>query len=202
MFLIAGLGNPGPEYQATRHNVGFRAVELLAARHQAVWRRDQLARVARARVMAEDALFVEPWTFMNRSGEAIAPLMAEHQPRGTVVVYDDLDLSVGRLRVRAGGGSGGHRGVMSVIEHCGPDFTRVRIGIGRPQASSNTMEFVLSVFSEDEVDTVSAAIRGAADAVECVLARGVEAAMSRCNGKVYSSGGTRGSAGGERDAKV
>jgi PTH1 family peptidyl-tRNA hydrolase len=202
MFLIAGLGNPGPEYQATRHNVGFRAVELLAARHHAVWRSAALARLARARVMAEDVLFVEPWTFMNRSGEAIAPLLTKHKPRGTVVIYDDVDLPVGRLRVRAGGGAGGHRGVESVIERCGPEFTRVRIGIGRPPASSSTVDFVLGAFAEDEIDTVDAAIGGAAEAVECVLSRGVETAMSFWNGKQYSGGGIRGSAGGERDAKV
>jgi len=202
MFLIAGLGNPGPEYRATRHNVGFRVVELLAERHGAVWRASARARLARARVMTEDTVFVEPWTFMNRSGEAVAPLIAALQPRAMAVVFDDLDLPVGRLRVRAGGGAGGHRGVESLIEHCGADFARVRVGIGRPATEANTVDFVLGEFAGDEVDVVNAAIDGAADAVECVLSHGVEEAMSRWNGKLFSSGGERGSAGGEGDAKI
>jgi len=202
MFLIAGLGNPGPAYRATRHNVGFRTIELLATRHHAVWRHVDCARVASARVMTQETLLVQPMDFMNRSGEVIATLQVDHRPEGLVVVYDDMDLPVGRLRIRNGGGAGGHRGVASIIERCGAEFTRVRVGIGRPVAASSTADFVLSPFAAEEIHVIDAVIDGAANAVECVLSLGGDAAMSCYNGKVYSSGETVGSTGGERDAKV
>lgn len=181
MFLIAGLGNPGPEYRATRHNVGFMTVETLATRHRARWRRADRARIAEARVKERDAILVEPQTFMNCSGEVLAELRAIYDVGAMVVVFDDLDLPLGRLRVRPRGGSGGHRGVASIIESCGHEFARVRIGIGRPRGEGDPVDFVLGAFAEEERTRIGDAVETAADAVECVVECGVEMAMNRFN---------------------
>ncbi len=181
MVVVAGLGNPGLEYRATRHNVGFDTVERLATRESAIWSDAPTARLARVKLMGREALLVEPMMYMNRSGEVLAALLGEFRPDALVVAYDDLDLPVGRVRIRRRGGSGGHRGVASVIEWCGGEFTRVRVGIGRPEAPASAAEYVLSPFVADERIAVDEAIERAANAIGCVVERGVEAAMDRFN---------------------
>lgn len=188
--LIVGLGNPGPQYTRNRHNIGFQIVELLAARHALAL--DKLQHKAMTGSgfiscggMRHKVLLARPLTFMNASGEAVAPLARYYgvQPVDIIVIHDDLDLASGKLRMRANGSSGGQNGIKSIIERLGsPDFARVKVGIGRPPGRMDPADYVLQNFSvaEEEIFTP---LRGrVADAVECWLAEGIEAAMNRYNG--------------------
>lgn len=187
MKAVVGLGNPGREYEATPHNAGFAVVEELASRHAATlkkgWRFQ--ARTGKARYGDDALLLVEPLTFMNRSGSAVASVLRYNRIEAgdLVVVTDDADLPAGRVRVRVQGSSGGHRGLESVIESLGTrDFVRVRIGIGRGKKSGGLVDYVLSPLKGDEAEVFRRGVRLAADAVECVIARGAERAMNEFNG--------------------
>lgn len=183
--MVVGLGNPGPEYARTRHNAGFRVVERLAAAGGATFRK---SRHAAARCAAVDlpggrrVVLAEPQTYMNGSGEAVAALLRWHRiaPAEMLLVYDDVDLPLGQIRVRARGGAGGHRGVQSVIDRVGgSDFPRVRVGIGR--GGGDTADYVLSPFAEDEERAMETAIERAARAVDACASRGVDRAMNEFN---------------------
>lgn len=184
MRLVVGLGNPGARYRATRHNLGFRVVDRLAER----WgiglggRRHQ-AELGVGTIAGARAALAKPQTYMNVSGDAVAKLRRAHrvEARDVVAVYDDLDLPLGRVRVRASGSAGGHRGMASLITVLGTGFPRVRVGIGRPPGGADPLEFVLEPFAPDERQCVEAAVERAADAVEAVLRDGVERAMSAFN---------------------
>lgn len=154
MKLIVGLGNPGDKYQGTRHNVGFDVIDALA-RQEGLKLTDQKFRADFTiwRVGDEKVLLVKPYTFMNLSGEAVLPLMSYYNisPDELVVVYDDLDLEPGKLRLRQSGSAGGHNGVKSIIEMLGTqDFKRVKIGIGRPQYGRKVVDHVLQRFDTDD----------------------------------------------------
>ena len=154
MKLIVGLGNPGDKYQGTRHNVGFDVIDALA-RQEGLKLTDQKFRSDYTiwRVGDEKVLLVKPYTFMNLSGEAVLPLMSSYNisPDELVVVYDDLDLEPGKLRLRQSGSAGGHNGVKSIIEMLGTqDFKRVKIGIGRPQYGRKVVDHVLQRFDTDD----------------------------------------------------
>jgi aminoacyl-tRNA hydrolase len=154
MKLIVGLGNPGDKYQGTRHNVGFDVIDALA-RQEGLKLTDQKFRSDYTiwRVGDEKVLLVKPYTFMNLSGEAVLPLMSYYNisPDELVVVYDDLDLEPGKLRLRQSGSAGGHNGVKSIIEMLGTqDFKRVKIGIGRPQYGRKVVDHVLQRFDTDD----------------------------------------------------
>ena len=154
MKLIVGLGNPGDKYQGTRHNVGFDVIDALA-RQEGLKLTDQKFRADFTiwRVRDEKVLLVKPYTFMNLSGEAVLPLMSYYNisPDELVVVYDDLDLEPGKLRLRQSGSAGGHNGVKSIIEMLGTqDFKRVKIGIGRPQYGRKVVDHVLQRFDTDD----------------------------------------------------
>ena len=154
MKLIVGLGNPGDKYQGTRHNVGFDVIDALA-RQEGLQLTDQKFRADYTiwRVDGEKVLLVKPYTFMNLSGEAVLPLMSYYNisPDELVVVYDDLDLEPGKLRLRQSGSAGGHNGVKSIIEMLGThDFKRVKIGIGRPQYGRKVVDHVLERFDTDD----------------------------------------------------
>jgi PTH1 family peptidyl-tRNA hydrolase len=186
--LVVGLGNPGPEYAATRHNVGFRIVERVAARHAialAPERRFQ-ARFGQGIVRGVAVAILEPWTYMNRSGQAVlaaaSALPLEDPSQDLIVVYDDLDLPFARLRVRPGGGAGGHNGLGDVQERLGrSDFPRLRFGIGRPTEGEDPVEYVLAPFAGGEAEVLTEAIERAADAVESLLTEGVRLTMDRFN---------------------
>jgi len=187
MKMVVGLGNPGEQYAGTRHNAGFEVVERLARRAGATWRRSRQA-VAQCAVAewtgGDRVLLVKPLTYMNASGEAVAALARWHRlrPSEIVVVYDDVDLPLGAVRVRARGGSGGHRGMASVIEQLGDEgIPRVRIGIGRGRGDRDTVAHVLSRFEADERPLAEAAMDRAAAAVDAVLTHGVERAMNEFN---------------------
>lgn len=186
MFLLAGLGNPGIKYALTRHNVGFWIVDALASR-AGVKLKKVCCRsyTARAVLAGKEVVLAKPLTYMNRSGLAVRALLQYFslQPENLLVIYDDLDLSPGRLRLRSRGGSGGHRGMASVIALLGSEnFARLRLGIGRPPGETGDgVDYVLSHFKADEERQIMEAVELAADAVETFLAYGLEAAMNRYN---------------------
>ena len=187
MKLVVGLGNPGRKYEGTRHNVGFDVVDLLATRHHASWEaapRGIDALVARWR--AEDTVLAKPLTFMNLSGAAIVGLLQFYKVDvgDLLVVVDEVNLELGRLRTRANGSAGGHNGLKSTIEQLGTqEFARMRLGVGRGDARRDLADHVLTKFDRDEREDVEAAIGRAADAVELFIAEGIGPVMNRFNRK-------------------
>jgi PTH1 family peptidyl-tRNA hydrolase len=184
--LIAGLGNPGERYRRTRHNVGFLVMDVLAARGNVRNFRDLGdAWVAEADVAQQTVELVKPLTFMNRSGGPIDRLLAEggRAPSDLVVVFDDVALELGTLRIRERGSHGGHNGLRSVIEVLGTDeFPRVRVGIRKGDPPEDMAGYVLSEFPPEDVLVVQEVVGWAADAVACLLREGAEEAMNRYNG--------------------
>lgn len=185
MKLIVGLGNPGPAYAATRHNVGFLVVERLAVRFEiAVESRRFKGRFGKGRWAAESVGLLEPGTFMNASGEAVLAAVRELDVAASelVVVYDDVDFPLGTVRIAQRGSHGGHKGIRSIIAELGTEeFARARVGVGRPTVRGDVSEWVLSPFGEDEIEARDQAIERAAEAVETILRRGVTAAMNQYN---------------------
>ena len=182
MKAIIGLGNPGPEYTGTRHNVGFAVVEELAHRWKVLlksWKRVADLAVLRDR----DVLLATPRTFMNASGEAVQAMMTFYkvQPADVLVIVDEVQLPLGRVRVRAGGSAGGHNGLKSVIACVGMDFPRLRIGVERGDPRRDLRDRVLSRFAPDERSVVERAVNRAADAAEAFVTDGLQTAMNRFN---------------------
>jgi peptidyl-tRNA hydrolase, PTH1 family len=185
LFVIAGLGNPGKEYGPTRHNVGFRVMDTVANRNHIPLDRKRFSGLTGKGTIGEhDVLLIKPMTFMNLSGSSVGGASRFYKvPVDRIaVVHDDVDLSLGRIQVRRGGGHGGHRGLRSVVQaHGDPDFVRIRIGVDRPTQSGDVSDFVLGAFTRDELPVVDDAIERAATAVETWLEKGLEAAMNRFN---------------------
>ncbi len=171
--VVVGLGNPGRSYERTRHNVGYLVADELAKRHGGSWRKKKGAQAAPVSLGPKNATLLKPTTFMNNSGSAVA----DYRPEDLIVVHDDLDLEAGTLRVKVGGGAGGHNGLRSIIGRLGNEFVRVRIGIGRPPVGLTVTDYVLSRMDS----TVKDVIPKAADVVEFVVENGPEAAMNRFN---------------------
>ncbi len=186
MKVVVGLGNPGARYADTRHNVGFWVVEHLAHRHRWTFsRHDYRAQLATGRLGDEDVVLMKPQTFMNLSGEAVAEARDDLgvEPGDFVLVYDDLDLPLGAVRVKARAGAGGHHGVESVIANLATkEFPRVRVGVGRP-AAGEPVDFLLSAPDGSERDALQTAVHEASDATEAVILGGVLTAMNRYNGR-------------------
>ena len=188
MKLVAGLGNPGPRYAESRHNIGFMVVDELARRwHTDVARYDRhfQGQIGQANRGTEVVLLLKPATFMNLSGQSVAAVARYYKLvcGDLLVVYDDLDLPVGTLRLRASGSAGGHKGLSDVIRHLSTsDVPRLRLGIGKVHRSGTT-EHVLGRFAPDEQPAIHDAIAAAADAVACWLTSGLEAAMNAFNRK-------------------
>ncbi len=185
-FLIVGLGNPGSEHASHRHNIGFQIVQALATTHRLTFARCKKAkaRVAEGRIGPRQVLLAKPQTFMNLSGRTVGRLSRTHEipSEQILVIYDDLDLPLGRLRLRPGGGSGGHRGMCSIIEALGTQaFARLRVGIDRPPGSMDPADYVLQPFTEQEAALAGEAVGRATAAVECWLSEGIVAAMDRFN---------------------
>lgn len=188
--LVVGLGNPGERYAGSRHNIGFMAVDHWARRHRlSLTRRRPWALVGEGDVAIEGAslrvLVAKPRRFMNESGDAVVELVRRHQIdlEHLIIVCDDLDLPVGRLRLRERGSSGGHRGLASIMQRLGTEeFPRLRIGIGRPEgAGADPVDYVLSGFRPAEREVVEEALARASDALDWVVARGTASAMNRFN---------------------
>jgi len=194
VWVVVGLGNPGRRYLATRHNVGFRVVDRLATRWQAdVSREVHRALVGEARRGGERVLLVKPQTYMNGSGDAVGSVQRFYrvEPTHVVVVHDDVDLDVGRVRVRTGGRAGGNRGVESILGVLGdPGFVRVKIGVGRPPAGPVPPNWVLSAPPPAETVLVTEAEERAADAVEIIVTEGPARAMNRINQREAAHGGS------------
>ena len=185
MFLVAGLGNPGEQYAATPHNLGFLVVERLAARHQIrMTRKECQAIIGQGNIGGKTVLLAQPQTYMNLSGVAVKPLMERNEIPSTdlVLVYDDLDLPWGALRVRPKGSPAGHNGVIDVTAKIGTqDFPRVRLGAhpGHPLPSGK--DYLLSRFSRQQTETLDAFVDLAADATESIITEGVEKSMAKFN---------------------
>ncbi|MCC2668217.1 MAG: peptidyl-tRNA hydrolase [Armatimonadetes bacterium] len=185
-MLVVGLGNPGAEYHHTRHNAGFLAIDRLAQRHEIEVTRSRCrALVGYGSIGSIPVALAEPQTFMNLSGESVVPLLRQlHLPRSAVlVITDDLDLPLGRIRIRANGSPGGHNGLKSLVHHLGTEeFPRIRVGIGRPPRGVTVVDHVLSPFAPEETEALQDAINRAAEAAEVVVTEGLDAAMRRFNG--------------------
>lgn len=174
--VVVGLGNPGRSYSRTRHNIGFLAADELANRHgRGTWRKKKKAESASVSVGSTEVELLKPTTYMNNSGIAVSGRKAEN----LVVIHDDLDLDPGVVRVKVGGGAGGHNGLKSLTQHVGADFVRVRVGIGRPPEGVGVTPYVLGKMEA----SIAEAAPTAADAVEEILENGPEAAMNRFNVK-------------------
>jgi PTH1 family peptidyl-tRNA hydrolase len=188
MRIVVGLGNPGRAYADTRHNVGFAVVEELARRWRLpLGRTRRGVRASRGVIAGELAMLVEPQVYMNLSGEALTSLDPPVATKDLIVVHDDLDLECGRVHVKRGGGTAGHHGLDSIVERYGSNFARIRVGVGRAPDGTDTAEYVLSRFEDEEGEIVAAAVERAADAVECVLRAGEETAMNRFNVRSHGS---------------
>jgi peptidyl-tRNA hydrolase, PTH1 family len=194
MKLIVGLGNPGSTYARTRHNVGFRVLDRIAERNRLRFgERDYKSQVARGSIAGERCVLLKPQTYMNLSGEAVgrARRALRLEPAEILVVYDDLDLPLGRLRIRDAGGAGGHHGVESIIEAVGgKGFPRIRLGIGRP--AGDPVDYLTDEpVTPEEEPVLDAAVERAAEAVETWLADGIATAMNRFNAPPVQGGGSR-----------
>jgi PTH1 family peptidyl-tRNA hydrolase len=185
--IIIGLGNPGREYDGSRHNVGFRVADVLAKKLGAEYRTNRKFAAEVAEVKRNESAWVlaKPLTYMNLSGQAAAALRDWYKctPQDVVAIFDDADLKLGQLRVRGSGSSGGHRGVQSLIDLLGSDeFARVRLGIGRTsRGDSELVDHVLSRFTKEEEPLVREMVDRAVEAVECLLERGLTVAMNQFN---------------------
>ncbi len=186
-LLVVGLGNPGDEFSRTRHNVGAEVVELLARRHGGKLRGSKgRARSDEVRIDAKRVALAIPLTYMNDSGEAVSALARRLgvEPEQIVIVHDELDLAPAVLRVKVGGGLAGHNGLRSIKQHLHTDeFVRVRIGVGKPPSKERGADHVLSRVSKRERQAMDVTVEEAADAVECIVTDGVDAAMNRYNGR-------------------
>jgi PTH1 family peptidyl-tRNA hydrolase len=179
--LVAGLGNPGPEYAATRHNIGFLVLDRLAAQLGIVWQKS--AKWGAVTAKSGDVLFMKPMTYMNRSGEPLGAVADFYkiEPREILVVLDDLALPLGRVRLRTEGGTGGHNGMESILAHLGTEqVPRLRIGIGAAPGEGAT-DYVLGQFFEEEKPLVRSAVDRAAEAVKCAIDKGLVSAMNTFN---------------------
>jgi PTH1 family peptidyl-tRNA hydrolase len=192
MKLIVGLGNPSKAYAHNRHNIGFRCLNYFARLHSIRFdRRQYQARIGIGEVAGGDLLLAKPRTFVNFSGKSVGPLVKKHDVplSDLLVIYDDLDLPLGKIRLRPSGGSGGHNGMKSIISALGSeDFPRIRVGIGRPlvEELSNADEdvivnYVLGDFTPEEEEVVKPVIIKVAQALDCFLTQGIQVAMSKFN---------------------
>ena len=187
MKVIVGLGNPGPKYGLTKHNVGFMLVNALAEKlgiSETEWKDKFEALVAETRIGTEKVLLVKPMTYMNDSGRAVGPLLSWYklEPEDLVVVHDDMDIPAGTIRIRKKGSAGGHNGIKSVLAHVGDEhFTRVRIGIGRPLPGWSVIDHVLAPFPSEEVPKIREAIEYLLPAVETIVTEGTDLAMNKYN---------------------
>ncbi len=189
MVLIVGLGNPGRKYKNTRHNVGFRVIDELAERYALRFREYEDYLIAEGKINDKDVILLKPLTYMNRSGQAVNKVVNEsilkNLPNSLIVIHDDLDLPVGKIKIKKSGSSGGHKGVQSIINSIGnQNFTRIKIGIDKP-SEGEVSDYVLSSFSKEEKPIIEEKILQALEAIVTILDEGVEKAMN-----IYNRGKT------------
>ncbi|MEW6161904.1 MAG: aminoacyl-tRNA hydrolase [Nitrospirota bacterium] len=181
--MVVGLGNPGKKYSRTRHNIGFMVAEEIARRYKIDLKEEEKYRIGRGSIDGEKFLLIEPLLYMNRSGLAVKDIISRFNIplERLIVIHDDLDMEIGKLRIRIKGSSGGHKGVESIIQGIGSkEFTRLKIGIGR-DASISAEDYVLTRFRRGEVFLIKKAIERASDAVTSILLDGLGKAMNRFN---------------------
>ena len=185
--IIVGLGNPGPEHLVTRHNAGFWFVDLLARRHGGEFRdyRKYSGETAKVRVAGQELILLKPTTYMNRSGLAVRQLSEFYKiaPEDILVAHDELDLPVGSVRLKQGGGHGGHNGLRDTIAHVGENFWRLRFGIGHPGNKADVIDYVLTRAPRQEEDLILEAIGTAADSMPLLIEQGAERAMTRLHSR-------------------
>ena len=190
MFVIAGLGNPGKKYENTRHNMGFLVIDKLAEKNDIkVNKIKHKALVGDGFISGQKALLVKPQTYMNLSGESLGQVVGYYgvELENVIVIYDDFDLETGTLRIRKKGSAGSHNGMKSVIQHLGSgDFPRIRIGIGK-SGGLDWKDFVLGRVSGSDKDAIASVIDRAADAVMCILEKGIDRAMNEYNVRAKQS---------------
>jgi PTH1 family peptidyl-tRNA hydrolase len=191
VHLIIGLGNPGRRYEKTRHNMGFRVIERLSEAHDIPLTDNRFDSVVGKGAMGGAAvLLAKPQTFMNLSGQAVRKLFDYFRiaTEDVVVVHDDLDLPFAEIRLKYGGGHGGHKGLISVMQHLGSrDFSRVRMGIDRPTAREDVERYVLEPFAPEEKDRLSMLLETAVEAIGEIVSSGIRAAMGKYNGKAIKN---------------
>jgi PTH1 family peptidyl-tRNA hydrolase len=185
--IIVGLGNPGPEHQVTRHNVGFWFVDLLARRHGGEFRdyRKYSGETARVTIDGQELMLLKPTTYMNRSGLSVRQISDFYKivPDDILVAHDELDLPVGSVRLKKGGGHGGHNGLRDTIAHIGESFWRLRLGIGHPGIKAEVIDYVLTRAPRAEEDLILEAVNTAADSVPLILEQGAERAMTKLHSR-------------------
>lgn len=185
MIVLAGLGNMGPQYERTRHNVGFDTIDYLAAQYRlTVFKFKHKSLIAEGIIQGQKVMLVKPQTYMNNSGEALREILDYYKitPQSLVVIYDDIDLDVGRLRVRVKGSAGTHNGMRSIVAHLNSDdFPRIRIGVGKPPEKMDLAAFVTGRFCEDERKIINATIENAALAAVTIACSSVDTAMGKYN---------------------
>ena len=185
--IIVGLGNPGPEHQVTRHNAGFWFVDLLARRHGGEFRdyRKFSGETARIALSDRDIILLKPTTYMNRSGLSVRQISDFYKiaPEEILVAHDELDLPVGSVRLKQGGGHGGHNGLRDIIAHVGENFWRLRLGIGHPGSKADVIDYVLTRAPRAEEDLILEAVGTAADVMPLLLEQGAERAMTRLHSR-------------------
>jgi peptidyl-tRNA hydrolase, PTH1 family len=185
--IIVGLGNPGPEHQVTRHNAGFWFVDLLARRHGAEFRdyRKYSGEAARINISGQDLVLLKPTTYMNRSGLAVRQLCDFYKVAAddVLVAHDELDLPVGTVRLKSGGGHGGHNGLRDVIAHIGETFWRLRLGVGHPGNKTEVIDYVLTRAPRAEEDLIFDAVNLAADCMPLLIEQGAERAMTKLHSR-------------------
>jgi PTH1 family peptidyl-tRNA hydrolase len=186
-YLIAGLGNPGLKYVDTRHNVGFEMLDVLAgAAGIRVSKIKFKSLIGEGKISGHSVILAKPQTFMNASGEAIRDIMQYYKipPDRLIVIFDDVSLDTGRIRIRARGSAGGHTGMKNIIYHLGTeDFPRIRIGIGHPGKEEDLIDYVLDKFPKDEINTLIQTAKQIPEIVDSIISSGVESAMNKYNAK-------------------
>lgn len=188
MFIFAGLGNPGRKYEWTRHNVGFLCIDYVSLLYNIPVRKLKFkALIGEGTIEGEKVLLVKPQTYMNNSGESIKEIVDYYglSTDRLVVIYNDIDLDLGTIRIRPRGSAGTHNGMRSILYHLeSEDFPRIRIGIGKPESGQDLVSFVLGRLNDEEQEIMAETIKRAGMAVREIIVSGVEAAMSRYNGKI------------------
>lgn len=183
MYIIAGLGNPGKKYENTRHNIGFITLDFLAERHDIkINKIKHKALVGEGRIAGQKVLLVKPQTYMNLSGESLREVMDYYKVdiEDMIVIYDDIDLDAGAVRIRKKGGPGTHNGMKSIVQHLGTDFPRIRMGIGKDR-KGDLADFVLGGFTKEDREVLEHAVERAALSIECYVDEGIEKAMNKYN---------------------
>lgn len=185
MYIITGLGNPGQKYKSTRHNVGFMALDKIAKKLSVKVSKVKFKGLfGSTNYKGEKVLLLKPHTYMNRSGEGVKDIISFYKipPENLIVIYDDMDLPLGKIRVRPKGSSAGHNGIKSIIYQLSSEnFARVRIGIGKPPENFETANYVLGKFNDTEKEIIEKAIDAAADAALVIVEKGIQDAMNRFN---------------------